>query len=164
MVQNHLLQLLCIIAMEPPATGDADAMRDEKLKVLRALRPIAGADVPVKTVRGQYKAGAAGGKPVPGYLEEQGVPAGQHAPRPSSRMKAEIDNWRWAGVPFYLRTGKRLQEKLGRDRHHLRRRAAFHLRRRGPQPFAQQAHHRAVAQRQHHADHPRQDIPARSCA
>jgi glucose-6-phosphate 1-dehydrogenase len=112
MVQNHLLQLLCIIAMEPPSTSDADAMRDEKLKVLRALRPIAGTEVAVKTVRGQYKAGASLGKPVPGYLEEAGVP-------PDSRtetfvaLKAEIDTWRWAGVPFYLRTGKRLQEKLG---------------------------------------------------
>src|SRR5690606_22638063 len=75
MVQNHLLQLLCIIAMEPPSSSDADAMRDEKLKVLRALRPIAGADVLSHTVRGQYKAGAAGGKAVPGYLEEKGVPA-----------------------------------------------------------------------------------------
>jgi glucose-6-phosphate 1-dehydrogenase len=111
MVQNHLLQLLCIMAMEPPATGDADAMRDEKLKVLRALRPIAGQDVQAKTVRGQYKAGAAGGKPVPGYLEEAGVPR-DSTTETFVALKAEIDNWRWAGVPFYLRTGKRLQEKL----------------------------------------------------
>jgi glucose-6-phosphate 1-dehydrogenase len=111
MVQNHLLQLLCIIAMEPPATGDADAMRDEKLKVLRALRPIVGADVQVKTVRGQYKAGAAGGKPAPGYLDEAGVPK-DSTTETFVALKAEIDNWRWAGVPFYLRTGKRLQEKL----------------------------------------------------
>ena len=76
MVQNHLLQLLCIIAMEPPATCDPDAMRDEKLKVLRALRPLVGRDVLQNTVRGQYKAGAAGGKPVVGYLEEKDVPAG----------------------------------------------------------------------------------------
>jgi glucose-6-phosphate 1-dehydrogenase len=111
MVQNHLLQLLCIIAMEPPATGDADAMRDEKLKVLRALRPIANEQVQVKTVRGQYKAGAAGGKPVPGYLDEAGVPK-DSTTETFVALKAEIDNWRWAGVPFYLRTGKRLQEKL----------------------------------------------------
>ncbi len=111
MMQNHMLQLLCIIAMEPPATGDADAMRDEKLKVLRALRPIAGEDVQSKTVRGQYKAGASGGKPVPGYLEEAGVPAGSTT-ETFVALKAEIDNWRWAGVPFYLRTGKRLQDKL----------------------------------------------------
>jgi glucose-6-phosphate 1-dehydrogenase len=112
MVQNHMLQLLCIIAMEPPATSDADAMRDEKLKVLRALRPIVGADVLSKTVRGQYKAGASAGKPVPGYLEEVGVPA-DSATETFVAIKAEIDNWRWAGVPFFLRTGKRLQEKLG---------------------------------------------------
>jgi len=111
MVQNHLLQLLCIIAMEPPATGDADAMRDEKLKVLRALRPIAGQGVQARTVRGQYKAGAAGGQPVPGYLDEAGVPKGSDT-ETFVALKAEIDNWRWAGVPFYLRTGKRLQERL----------------------------------------------------
>src|SRR6187549_483725 len=111
MVQNHLLQLLCIIAMEPPSTSDADAMRDEKLKVLRALRPIAGADVDTKVVRGQYKAGASQGKPVPGYAEEPGVPAGSQT-ETFVALKAEIDTWRWAGVPFYLRTGKRLQEKL----------------------------------------------------
>ncbi len=111
MVQSHLLQLLCIIAMEPPATSDADAMRDEKLKVLRALRPIAGRDVLNKTVRGQYKAGAAAGKPVPAYLDEAGVPVGSTT-ETFVAIKAEIDTWRWAGVPFYLRTGKRLQEKL----------------------------------------------------
>jgi glucose-6-phosphate 1-dehydrogenase len=111
MVQNHLLQLLCIIAMEPPATSDADAMRDEKLKVLRALRPIAGRDVLNKTVRGQYKAGAAVGKPVVSYLHEMGVPP-DSSTETFVAIKAEIDTWRWAGVPFYLRTGKRLQEKL----------------------------------------------------
>jgi glucose-6-phosphate 1-dehydrogenase len=110
MVQNHLLQLLCIIAMEPPATSDADAMRDEKLKVLRALRPVVGADVLTKTVRGQYKAGASQGKPVVGYADEPGVPAGSTT-ETFVALKAEIDTWRWAGVPFYLRTGKRLQEK-----------------------------------------------------
>jgi len=111
MVQNHLLQLLCIIAMEPPSTSDADAMRDEKLKVLRALRPIAGADVAAKVVRGQYKAGASLGQPVVGYTDEAGVPAHSQT-ETFVALKAEIDTWRWAGVPFYLRTGKRLQEKL----------------------------------------------------
>ena len=110
MVQNHLLQLLCIIAMEPPASSDADAMRDEKLKVLRALRPLAGIDVTTKTVRGQYRAGAANGQPVPGYLDEPGVPA-DSSTETYVALKAEIDTWRWAGVPFYLRTGKRLQEQ-----------------------------------------------------
>lgn len=111
MVQNHMLQLLCIIAMEPPAISDPDAMRDEKLKVLRALRPLAGRDVQQKTVRGQYKAGASNGKPVVGYLEEKDVPK-DSSTETFVAIKAEIDSWRWAGVPFYLRTGKRLQEKL----------------------------------------------------
>src|SRR5690606_38732899 len=109
-----MLQLLCIIAMEPPATSDADAMRDEKLKVLRALRPITGADVQGKTVRGQYKAGAVGGNPVRGYLQEKGV-AAESSTETFVALKAEIDTWRWAGVPFYLRTGKRLQEKLSKN-------------------------------------------------
>jgi glucose-6-phosphate 1-dehydrogenase len=110
MVQNHMLQLLCIIAMEPPATSAADAMRDEKLKVLCALRPLTGRDVLQKTVRGQYKAGAVNGKPVVGYLDEKDVPK-ESATETFVALKIEIDSWRWAGVPFYLRTGKRLQEK-----------------------------------------------------
>jgi glucose-6-phosphate 1-dehydrogenase len=110
MVQNHLLQLLCIIAMEPPATSDPDAMRDEKLKVLRALRPLTGRDVLANTVRGQYKAGAVGGQPVVGYLQEKDVPANSTT-ETFAALKVMIDSWRWAGVPFYLRTGKRLQEK-----------------------------------------------------
>lgn len=111
MVQNHLLQLLCIIAMEPPATNDPDAMRDEKLKVLKALRPLVGRDVLAKTVRGQYKAGAAKGQPVVGYLDEKDVPP-ESTTETFVALKVEIDSWRWAGVPFYLRTGKRLQERL----------------------------------------------------
>ena len=111
MVQNHLLQLLCIIAMEPPASGDPDAMRDEKLKVLRALRPLRGRDVLANTVRGQYKAGAANGAPVVGYLNEKNVPP-DSGTETFVAIKAEIASWRWAGVPFYLRTGKRLHEKL----------------------------------------------------
>jgi glucose-6-phosphate 1-dehydrogenase len=111
MVQNHLLQLLCIVAMEPPASIDPDAVRDEKLKVLRALRPIKEGEVAAKTVRGQYRAGATAGQPVPGYLDEKGID-------PNSRtetfvaIKAEINTWRWAGVPFFLRTGKRMQDKV----------------------------------------------------
>ena len=111
MVQNHLLQLLCIIAMEPPATSDPDAMRDEKLKVLRALRPLRGRDVLQKTVRGQYKAGASGGKPVVGYKDEKDVPS-DSTTETFVALRVDIDSWRWVGVPFYLRTGKRLQEKL----------------------------------------------------
>jgi glucose-6-phosphate 1-dehydrogenase len=97
--------------MEPPATSDPTAMRDEKRKVLRALRPIKGRDVLAKTVRGQYKAGASGGVPVVGYLQEKDVDPASTT-ETFVALKAEIDSWRWAGVPFYLRTGKRLQEKL----------------------------------------------------
>jgi glucose-6-phosphate 1-dehydrogenase len=111
MVQNHLLQLLCIMAMEPPASSDPDAVRDEKLKVLRALRPLRDRDVLTKTVRGQYKAGAVRGAPVPGYLEESDI-APDSTTETFVALKAEIDTWRWAGVPFYLRTGKRLQDRL----------------------------------------------------
>lgn len=111
MVQSHLLQLLCIVAMEPPASIGSDAVRDEKIKVLRALRPVAGGDVATKTVRGQYRAGAGGGQPVPGYLQERNVAATSRT-ETFVALKAEIDTWRWAGVPFFLRTGKRMPEKL----------------------------------------------------
>ena len=111
MVQNHLLQLLCIIAMEPPASSDPDAVRDEKLKVLRAMRPLSERDVLTKSVRGQYKAGAARGVPVPGYHEEVDIPP-DSTTETFVALKVEIDTWRWAGVPFYLRTGKRLQDRV----------------------------------------------------
>jgi glucose-6-phosphate 1-dehydrogenase len=111
MVQSHLLQLLCIIAMEPPVSSAANAVRDEKLKVLHALRPIVDGDVQTKTVRGQYRAGAADGKPVPGYLDEPGVPVDSNT-ETFVALKAEVETWRWAGVPFYLRTGKRLQDQV----------------------------------------------------
>lgn len=110
MVQNHLLQVLSLIAMEPPARLDADSIRDEKLKVLKALRRIDHTNIQEKTVRGQYASGFAIGQAVPGYLEEEGA-------RPNSKtetfvaIKVDIDNWRWAGVPFYLRTGKRMPKK-----------------------------------------------------
>jgi glucose-6-phosphate 1-dehydrogenase len=111
MVQNHLLQLLCIMAMEPPASSDPDSVRDEKLKVLRALRPLRDRDVLVKTVRGQYRAGSVHGKPVPGYLEEADI-SPESTTETFVAIKVEIDTWRWAGVPFYLRTGKRLQDRI----------------------------------------------------
>jgi glucose-6-phosphate 1-dehydrogenase len=112
MVQNHLLQLLCIMAMEPPVSNHPDAVRDEKLKVLRALRPLEGAEVANNVVRGQYRAGAVNGAPVVGYLEERGI-AADSATETYVALKAHIDTWRWAGVPFYLRTGKRLQDQIG---------------------------------------------------
>ena len=111
MVQNHMLQLLCIMAMEPPVSNHPDAIRDEKLKVLRALRPLEGNDVALNVVRGQYRSGAAKGAPVVGYLEEKGIPADSMT-ETFVAIKAQIDTWRWAGVPFYLRTGKRLQEQI----------------------------------------------------
>ncbi|HEY1724423.1 MAG TPA: glucose-6-phosphate dehydrogenase [Steroidobacteraceae bacterium] len=111
MVQNHLLQLLCIMAMEPPVSNHADAVRDEKLKVLRALKPLVGDDVATNVVRGQYLAGAVKGAPVVGYLEEPGI-AADSSTETFVAIKAHIDTWRWAGVPFYLRTGKRLQEQI----------------------------------------------------
>lgn len=107
MVQNHLLQLLCLVAMEAPTCFTADAVRDEKLKVLRALKPVTEADISQKTVRGQYQAGSSDGLPVPGYQDEIESP-GSSFTETFVALKAEIENWRWAGVPFYLRTGKRL--------------------------------------------------------
>jgi glucose-6-phosphate 1-dehydrogenase len=108
MVQNHMLQLLCLVAMEPPSSLAADEVRDEKLKVLRALKPIGSAEVSARTVRGQYRAGAVEGAPVPGYLDEIKKVASSSQTETFAVLKAEIESWRWAGVPFYLRTGKRL--------------------------------------------------------
>jgi glucose-6-phosphate 1-dehydrogenase len=107
MIQNHALQLLTMIAMEPPSTSDADAIRDEKLKVLRSLKPFTPEDVSRDVVRGQYKAGTVDGKRVVGYLDEEKVPAGS-ACETFVALRTEVRSWRWAGVPFYLRTGKRL--------------------------------------------------------
>jgi glucose-6-phosphate 1-dehydrogenase len=111
MVQNHILQLLCMVAMESPSSLSPDAVRDEKLKVLRALKPIDANNAAQLTVRGQYRAGASEGKSVPGYLEELGDGAKSDTGT-FVAIKAEIGNWRWAGVPFYLRTGKRLPERV----------------------------------------------------
>ncbi|MCS4505846.1 glucose-6-phosphate dehydrogenase [Arhodomonas aquaeolei] len=111
MVQNHLLQLLCIVAMEPPVSLEADAVRDEKLKVLRALEPLQGTDALRNTVRGQYRAGAVDGQPVPGYREESGIPA-TSTTETFVAVRAGLASWRWSGVPFHLRTGKRLQQRL----------------------------------------------------
>jgi glucose-6-phosphate 1-dehydrogenase len=111
MVENHLLQLLTIIAMEPPSTLDATSLRDEKVKVLRALDPLTRKEVAANTVRGQYGPGVNGGETVKGYRQETGVD-----PRSITEsyvaLKVHIDNWRWAGVPFFLRTGKRLAQRV----------------------------------------------------
>jgi glucose-6-phosphate 1-dehydrogenase len=110
MIQNHMLQLVALVAMEPPSNFDAAAVRNEKTKVLRSLRPISGADVAARTVRGQYAKGNSGGAAVPGYNEEKGAKGGSTT-ETFVALRAEIENWRWAGVPFYLRTGKRLQSR-----------------------------------------------------
>ncbi|QJQ95791.1 MULTISPECIES: glucose-6-phosphate dehydrogenase [Halomonadaceae] len=111
MVQNHLLQLLCLIAMDPPSNLDADAIRDEKVKVLKALKPFTAEALGRDVVRGQYTSGNSYGLSVPGYLEEEGANLESHT-ETFVAMKTEVANWRWAGVPFYLRTGKRMPEKL----------------------------------------------------
>ena len=108
MLQNHLLQLLCLTAMEPPAQFDPSAVRDEKLKVLRSLRPITAAEVASHSVAGQYSAGAVEGIAVPGYREELGRGSDTET---YIALRAHIDNWRWSGVPFYLRTGKRMPRR-----------------------------------------------------
>ncbi|TPH13802.1 glucose-6-phosphate dehydrogenase [Litorilituus lipolyticus] len=110
MVQNHLLQILSLLAMEPPADLSAMSVRDEKLKVVKALRPINRDNIKEKTVRGQYADGFLNGVAVPGYLNEEGA---NQASKTETfvAIKAEIDNWRWKDVPFYLRTGKRMPIK-----------------------------------------------------
>ncbi|MXO88817.1 glucose-6-phosphate dehydrogenase [Alteraurantiacibacter aestuarii] len=105
MVQNHMLQLLALVAMEPPGSFDADAVRDEKVKVLRALRPVSAEE----SVTGQYRGGASSGAIVPGYDEELGRDSNTET---FVALKAHVDNWRWRGVPFYLRTGKRLHKRV----------------------------------------------------
>ncbi|MGW9232128.1 glucose-6-phosphate dehydrogenase [Pseudorhizobium sp. NPDC055634] len=110
MVQNHILQLVCLVAMEVPSSLSAESLRDEKLKVLRALKPITEDNVEHLTVRGQYRAGASAGGPVKGYLDE--LEGGVSDTETFVAIKAEIGNWRWAGVPFYIRTGKRLAARV----------------------------------------------------
>ncbi len=114
MVQNHLLQLLCMVAMEPPIELVGDAVRDEKLKVLRALRPIAPHNISHITVRGQYAAGAVGGHAVESYAHDLKAGGGREGSDTETfvALKVEVNSYRWAGVPFYLRTGKRLPEKV----------------------------------------------------
>ncbi len=111
MMQNHLLQLLCLIAMEPPVSFEAAPVRDEKNKVMRAIRPIEPGRVRESALRGQYGPGFAEGKPVPGYRQEKGV-APDSRTETYAALRLVVDNWRWAGVPFYLRTGKRLKKRV----------------------------------------------------
>jgi glucose-6-phosphate 1-dehydrogenase len=118
-VQNHMLQLLALVAMEPPRSLDADVVRDEKLEVLQSLRPLEGDTVDADVVRAQYTSGFDAGTAVPGYREEKGV-------NPASRtetfvaLQVFVDNWRWAGIPFFLRTGKRLPKRASEISVHLK--------------------------------------------
>jgi glucose-6-phosphate 1-dehydrogenase len=109
MVQNHLLQLLCLVAMEPPTYVGRETVRDEKLKVLQALKPMTPADVDRDTVRGQYAEGLADGRVVPSYPEDLGRDGS--GTETFVALRTEVQNWRWAGVPFYLRTGKRMDRR-----------------------------------------------------
>jgi len=111
MLQNHMFQLVCLTAMEPPASLRPDAIRNEKVKVLEALRPLTGDGVTPATVRGQYARGVIDGKEVPGYLDEEGV---SPESRTETYVAAEmyVDNWRWAGVPFFVRAGKRMKKRV----------------------------------------------------
>jgi glucose-6-phosphate 1-dehydrogenase len=111
LVQNHMLQLLCHVAMEPPVSFTADEVRDEKVKVLHAISAPTADDVPGMAVRAQYTAGVIGGEDVKGYLGEEGVPSDSRT-ETYAGLRLEVHNWRWAGVPFYLRTGKRLARKV----------------------------------------------------
>ncbi len=110
MVQNHMLQLLCLVAMEPPSSFEADALRDEKLKVLKSLSPINDSNIAQLTVRGQYRAGFAEGQQADSYLNDIGKETSDT--ETFVALKLAVSNWRWAGVPFYLRTGKRLPQRF----------------------------------------------------
>jgi glucose-6-phosphate 1-dehydrogenase len=111
LVQNHLLQLLCLLAMEPPVGLGADDVRTEKVKVLRAIDPPTAGELDRVAVRGQYAAGVVGGEPVPGYREEDGVPP-DSTTETYAALRLDVDSWRWAGVPFYVRAGKRLARRV----------------------------------------------------
>ncbi len=110
MIQSHLLQLLTLVAMEPPASMDAEDLRDEKVKVLKSIRPVTENDMSTRAFRAQYAAGVINDKKVSAYLNEQDVPTGSNT-ETYAALKLYIDNWRWRGVPFYLRTGKRMAQR-----------------------------------------------------
>jgi glucose-6-phosphate 1-dehydrogenase len=111
LVQNHMLQLVTLLCMEPPASFEADTIRNEKVKVLNAIRPMTPEEVALATVRAQYSGGVVAGEDVPGYVEEEGVPQGSQT-ETYAALRLEVQNWRWAGVPIVLRTGKRLARKV----------------------------------------------------
>jgi glucose-6-phosphate 1-dehydrogenase len=111
LVQNHMLQLLTLVCMEPPASFEANKVRDEKVKVLQAIEPPTPEQVAEMTVRARYTRGMVGGEEAPGYLEEEGVPEDSDT-ETYAALKLEVHNWRWAGVPIFLRTGKRIARKV----------------------------------------------------
>src|SRR5687768_5477799 len=119
LVQNHMLQLLTLVCMEPPSSFEADKVRDEKVKVLDAIKPPSPEDVERHTVRGRYTSGTVVGKDVPGYQEEEGVPDDSQT-ETYAALRLEVHNWRWAGVPIFLRTGKRLARKVTEIAVHLK--------------------------------------------
>ena len=120
MVANHLLQLLALTAMEPPIEFEADSVRGQKVQVLKSIRPMTVEEVAKRTVRGQYGPGQIGGKPVPGYREEKGVKK-DSVTETYAAVEFYVDNWRWAGVPFYIRTGKHLPRQVSEIRVHFKR-------------------------------------------
>src|SRR3984893_2472817 len=120
MVASHLLQLLAVTAMEPPIAFEADSVREQKVQVLRSIRPMTVEEVAKRTVRGQYGAGEVAGKRVPGYRQQPDV-AGNSVTETYAAVEFYVDNWRWAGVPFYIRTGKRLSRRVSEIRVHLKR-------------------------------------------
>src|SRR3712207_3912900 len=111
LVQNHMLQLLTLLCMEPPSSFESKQVRDEKVKVLQSITPPTPEEVRRYTVRTQYAAGVSGGEDVPGYLEEEGVPDDSRT-ETFAAIRVQVQNWRWAGVPIILRTGKRLARKV----------------------------------------------------
>jgi glucose-6-phosphate 1-dehydrogenase len=111
LIQNHMMELLANVCMEPPSGFEAEKVRDEKVKVIEAIQPPRVEDVPDMAVRGQYGPGVVGGEPAPGYRDEEGVPDDSKT-ETYAALRLEVSNWRWAGVPFYLRTGKRLARKV----------------------------------------------------
>jgi glucose-6-phosphate 1-dehydrogenase len=120
MVQNHMLQLLCLVAMEPPVDQSPDSIRDEKLKVLKSMQPIQGERIALNTVRGQYSRGIVGGADAPGYREEPGVDPASEV-ETYAALRLHLDTWRWAGIPFLLRTGKRLSYRTTEISVHFKR-------------------------------------------
>ena len=120
MMQNHMLQLLCLVAMEPPVDLDPDSIHDEKVKVLKSLAPITGARVQTETVRGQYDRGIVNGAEAPAYRQEAGVAPASHV-ETFAALRVSLDSWRWAGVPFFLRTGKRLSRRTTEISIHFKR-------------------------------------------